>query len=104
MWTSGWAFARQGEGNAEPVIAAVNQFKAEHGRLPGSLNELVLGHLGTIPCATLPWRETNEFWYYVIGLGPGKEPVARLCFRVGSNWDACFHFMDQTWRGQRSTD
>ncbi len=62
IFTARDATNRLAEKNAEPVIAALKQFKTEQGRFPGSLNELVPRYLQTIPRAASAWRH-NHFWY-----------------------------------------
>lgn len=56
-WNSSLARKR-----AEPVIAAVERFRADHGRYPGTLNELVPAYLSSIPRGGFTWI-SRQYWY-----------------------------------------
>ncbi|MEW6350717.1 MAG: hypothetical protein AB1646_16775 [Thermodesulfobacteriota bacterium] len=88
----------EGVPNAAPVISGVDKFKQEHGRLPGSLQELVPQYLERIP----PARSTltcRHFIYEVTPLGPEMGgQTARLYY--WSHWPygmTYFDFQTHEW-------
>ncbi|MEM9802280.1 MAG: hypothetical protein AAGA20_18280 [Planctomycetota bacterium] len=100
------AFARAAD-RADPLIAAIDGFVAEHGRPPSGLDALVPDWIDAIPSTSL--LTYPDFWYEPSDLRresywevDGLPPTWSLrihCGRGFANWDVFIYYPDGLYEG-----